>query len=779
VIQRVIETPVNRVGYAQISAMTLRDFHQHAQAQVDWFNTPDISDEQRRQLRALLTFALPTSILSGCGDMLVSALLSSGVITSNHAVNRGIAGELGDYSRAVSQSEGATIQIQNPTTDPAIAREWGRAIRRLEGLGISGDDLYKVIQQDGFEQLIRDHQLDAFIRYVRGGARIEAENGMDVTSFLALCGEDNPLTLANMLRGHVVNVHRFEAAALRQLATNLRQRNRPQSQRKPLTLILHTARDHNGAFHRDPNVTQIFTNTNITAIMIEGKETLDEVRGELEGLAAAYGQNGKIDQVMFAGHGNARSIELGSDPGQSVDLDSNAEDSNDLFDEILRLMPNDPAAAPHRRIIFNACLTNSNSVTVPLDSDPAVAAAEVRAHVAANSSLATFLQQRAIAQGLNNIDVRGANGSIGQVQLIDSGNGLDIISSTDPAVTSEKIDYVEQGDEPEGVLRAVLECWAGVNAPDPNARKNECHQRMQARVAAGAGGWRQTIIRTLFQLILDTYWSNGEKIRQLADTAYALSESELDAECRVNLVAHDGKLGPGESAAGDAGRVIGAVIGSAPANYTRLVLNEVWMRIDNAKRADFMGSLSAFNCQTAADYLDVPFIKPELPQLIPVNPTPTREQILVAARVIDTDQSDQSARNFLLGIVDTASRRFPTALNMAAILAGRPDEQSILVALGLAGSGPTPPTDVNANLDLDGDGRNETFINPLPGLRGRATERIAMYGRPDPTSALPQQIGRAYRVFVIGQTGTYYAIHNPFQARQVVFVEKDKIDTSS
>ena len=40
-------------------------------------------------------------------------------------------------------------------------------------------------------------------------------------------------------------------------------------------------------------------------LLIEGGESLAEDQAR-SGPAAAYGVNGKIDQVMFTGHGNAR-----------------------------------------------------------------------------------------------------------------------------------------------------------------------------------------------------------------------------------------------------------------------------------------------------------------------------------------------------------------------------------------------------------------------------------------------------------------------------------------
>jgi hypothetical protein len=423
-------------------------------------------------------------------------------------------------------------------------------------------------------------------------------------------------------------------------------------------------------------------------------------------------------------------------------------------------------------------------VNVPLNSDPATAASEVRVHLDAHSSIATYLRERARTRGLNNISVRGANGSFGVVQLMDAGGGLDIISANDAALTADKIDYVENGTEPQGVLRAVLECWAGYGAPDVAARRAETQVRMNRRLGRHEAGWRPTIINTLFQIIIARHWSNAEMIRVFSETAYALSEASAANECRVSLVADSGGLKPGGRAAAETNNVFTGVFPAAGPDYTKLVLNEVWMRTTSGRRASFMGSLAPFNCQTAADYISASFINPDLPQLLPSSGAATREQLLLAARVLDEDNGNASARAFLTRQVDMSTRRFPPAMGITPILAGRPSENSILQTLGLAPSatGPsvTPTTDVQANLDLDGDGTNETYVEPLPGVQGRTTASTTMYPRADLSSAaLARHAPRGGRLYMVGQSGDFYAVQNPYSARQVVFVEKANVNTAA
>src|SRR5690606_35655780 len=60
------------------------------------------------------------------------------------------------------------------------------------------------------------------------------------------------------------------------------------------------------------------------------------------------------------------------------------------------------------------------------------------------------------------IDVFGASGSTtSELTMIDDGTGqLDLGADDDPAVMKRGLDYVKEGQEPEGVIRATMESWA-------------------------------------------------------------------------------------------------------------------------------------------------------------------------------------------------------------------------------------------------------------------------------------------------------------------------------
>jgi hypothetical protein len=781
------ETTVVRKSAAELYKMTLTDFYEYAKAQIDWFNHPTVSAGKRRSLRTLLMFASRDGILAGCGPMKVAALLNAGVIRNRLTINEALAKPLQVYGQAVGRTVDS-VEFDNPTTNISKAIKWGRALDRLMRTpSLGGAVLKRAMPQEKFEALVNGGHVTAFIRYCRTcSPRIEAQNGADIESYLEMKvrdGVDPVFFHSTSLRGQVRNYHRFQALALKQLIKNFNQADRPNAKRKPLTLILHSATDHNGAFHRDPFLTAVIRNPRILTLMIEGKETLADVAAELPGLAARYGKDGKVDQAMIAGHGNARVIELGAKEPIYLSDPTAAAKADKFFDELLRHMSNDPAVAPHRRIVFNACLTGSNEVRMPLDADPTKAAKQVRDQIKKESSLATYLQMRARAKGLTNIKVLGASGSFGQVKLIDAADGLTIISSADKALTSPKIDYVKKGKDAQGVLRAALECWAGVDAADPAKAQKDSLAAMTARAAAPATAWDDVIVKAMFQRIVAAHQKNGEMIRAFGGAAGALSHLAIKDDARVGTLTGAG-MSPGKPLENEISHLftpLSAAAAWSAKTFIPLVAYQVWMRKASGKRASFMSTLANFTCQTAAEFLDTSFIKPELPHLLPKTGTPSKAQLLLAFRAITDDPTSASAKAFLLRAVGKGNRRFPSSLNVGAILQGNPTEQDVLISIGLATSptapkAPTGPKKEKANLDVDGDGKNEVYVIPLPGALGRSTAAMKAYKYPDGSSdQLPKGLARGLKLYIVGESAGFYGVHYPYQARRVAFVEKANV----
>jgi uncharacterized protein YgiM (DUF1202 family) len=765
---------------AEIDAMDLRTFDAYATEQADWATepnrpaaTPAMPEDHKRKLRRLLEFAREdiggqTPILSGCGGMTVSDLLATGL---DGTVRR----ELRDYSQAVAQTK-VTVQLGS-TDDVARAREYGRALAKLErtpGPGVSHTIFKQTEGDDQLGQLIDSGHLDDFISYCRtSDPLLEADNGAEIRSYLLLRAEGaDPRTYRGRLPD-VRNIHRFEKDLLDALARNLRYTRKD----KPLYLILHSAFDHNGAFHRDPNLTAVFTDASHLTLMIEGKESLADVSSELGPLARRYGQGNKIQQVMIAGHGNAQVIELAgtldeaaldaggsnTDAEQHEALSSqsgNTAETDRFMAELLRNMANDPNA----RIVLNGCLTASNSVNTPLDPDPATAAAQVQGAIAAEPSLATYLGAAATAAG-NAAQVRGANASFGQVGLMDPAGYLDIVPGArapDPLLTAAKVDYIRGGNEPQGCLRAVLEVWAQDRLASPVT--TAARDAVRARLAdPDSTAWDQRIIRTLYGIV-DANFDNAELIRQLGDAGGDLSELKFERSCRVSALS---SIPAGHEATIFNGLTTAAWWTSIP--RLPLVVHQKWMDTDASKEAAFMSTLAhaSFTCRVAQRFVD--FGGPlagHLAALLPAahGPTASRAELLLSLLGVETDESapEPHSRAFLVAAWGSGPT-FPAAFNIDTLLDGLSTAQSVERAIGVraplgGGGGGGGAAGPQLNVDLDRDGVNDFHIDPIT-RRGLVTASVLnVREKPGLTERILGGLPAGRQVDAIGTSGDWYAI---------------------
>lgn len=265
--------------------------------------------------------------------------------------------------------------------------------------------------------------------------------------------------------------------------------------------------------------------------MIEGAGDIASITALIQPLAQQYGVNGKIRQVMVAGHGNSDNIQLAGEasdnivggPGdQSLDenntqsLQTNDESSRRLMEAITQNMENSPEA----RIVLNACLTASEYVPNDLDSDPVIARQQINDTIQQNPSLRQQFQEQANAINPN-VRVAGANGSFGQVSLIDPQTGrLDIlpIGSPDPALTSEPIEYVRSGIEPTGVMRATVRCWA-----DANITQDQFRTAVDEHYNNAPGNYEGRLIHAYFGIILNNI-NDGQLMNRLSHSSDFLSE---------------------------------------------------------------------------------------------------------------------------------------------------------------------------------------------------------------------------------------------------------------
>ena len=759
--------PATYQNAAAIYSKTLNEFHEYAQEHADWAISPapnEISPADRRILRRILEFGRTPDILTGCGEMTVQSIKDKGT-TRRHFQTLRI------YSRAVAQSV-PTVEIE-PKTSIDEAFDIADALKKLERR--PGGPVIKTIfnQYEAncrLEDLMAAGAVDAFVRYVRRARPVlHANNGAEIDSFLEFFNETggDPLLYHGSLR-HVRNYHRFEKDALEQLSSN----QGDTSKAKPLALILHSALDHNGAFHRDPQLTNAIKDSRNLTLMLEGKTSLSQIEHLLRPLARRYGQNNRIGQVMIAGHGGPRGIELAGSVNPNtmavtdndLDLDdpSQVARTNRFFRRLLRNMD----SGPESRVVFNACLTAANQVPGGLDPDPAVASRQITTAISNNPSLTTHLQDMANQRG-QTVDVRGANASFNEgAALMDPVTGLfDIIApgGDDPALTSDKFTYVREGWEPEGALRAVLECWAN----DRPRCLQLVRERHNTPISAN-DKWDEKIINAAYGIILANP-NNANLINQLADVSWRFAHGALRAECKKD----EGLLWPIAGALPNSHikTIIDALATTAKwrsRGYIRLTFRQFWMmqEANATNRNNFLAEVASMACSEADDFLDIWNIHSELSQLLPTPASTPPESSRLKLALLGAHQGDTGAgapsEAYLKSVIGPGNHQFPSGLNVGGLVSGLTDQQTILDSIGLgsaaaAAAAVGPGAAVPANIDVDRDRTRDFYVEPMT-RRGIITARkLNVRTRPGTTHPVLDTLSRGRRINISGRSGDWFS----------------------
>ena len=788
VAQRLTGAIVQRVNAVhhtevEIQAMTLSGFDEYARKQADWENepgrpaaTPPLPDASRIKLRALLEWARSKdggqqAVLAACGGMKVSELLATGMTDP-------VKQQLRAYAIAAAQAA-PTAEVDT-TADLVKAQSIGTALLKLEP-ALTPGVCHAVLRKsdnygDALDRLLTAGLVDEFLRYVSTCQPL-LEAPREIDSFLAMHAETVDFAaMKAQLKGHVRNLHRFEKAALVALAANLADT----SKTKPMFLILHSNLDHNGAFHRDPNITSVITNAAHLTVMVEGAQTLAEISNDIGPLATTYGRGGKVSQVMIAGHGNTDVIQLAGtvdpnglanvpfgteiDQGEnSADLSSapgNTKDTDAFMKVLFANMANDPDS----RIVLNGCLTASQSVSGPLDPDPNKAAIQVAAAVKAEPSLVNHLRTSAAASG-SNAKVMGANASFGQVGLQDAAGNLDIVASNpldpahnpDPQLTASKLDYIKGGTEPLGVLRAVLEVWAQDRTATPQTRTaaDAVHHRVTTEAASTV--WNPLVIQTLFAEV-DKAIDNAEQTRLLAGAADVLggiSEGSYSVPRLNSNIPHGliGTIYPAMAHATDF---------TTPA--VSLTVLQAWMLVDQTKEADFMTTLQADPLSDARKYIHRPTVDSLSHDLLPLTdaPHPTNAQLKLALLAVTAGAVvDPQAKAFLRAVVGTRAT-FDPALGIEALLDTTATLDDVERAIGLRGgpapTGPGRPAAPPANVDLDRNGRNDLHVDSMTATGTVTAGRLNVREQPSLTAAVVAGLSAGDSVDILGSTQFWYAI---------------------
>ena len=775
---------------ATVRAGTLSDFVILTRTQLDWATSPALQADAAAlgQFRSLQTFADAPNIAGACGLLPMGDIIAEGL--------PGVFPALRKYSEGVMTSSTAWLR---QTADIHEAERWGTELTMLEGawpaanlsLVMRAPD--PVTADSPFEMLDdpASPELGNFISYLTACKPIlSADDGSEVDSFLDLRDEGAAPASYKPKVSHVRNYHHFTKATLDGLAVN---EAFPQwfqqspTFQLPLTVVLYPAVDHNGAFHRNKGLEAMVTNASMLTIVVEGKETVADYRSELAPVASRYGAGGKIQQAMIAGHGNSTILVLAGTAGATIAKDSlqtwgpGGTSTTDLMTELTRLMSGDPAK---RRIVLDACLTSSHHVASALRASPADAAADVNAAIAGDPSLRDFVAGLAGAGS----SVIGSSSSFvpAQTRFLAPGmTDLTLSVPGDPDLAGSKIEYVEFGTEPEGCMRAVLECWA----TDQIAGTHDCADAIRRRIGAGqsahvpaAATWRESIIQPLYALAVNHYWGSGESLRRMGELAGSLFELKWKGHTSAATLVD--RLGVIAGTPAHVDRLLSKVAAEphyAATPRVAIVIEQAWMQTTPARRVNFIKALGRYmSAKLAFADLDMALVMPHVASLLtrppPVPPAP--EQLLLAllaahySPVGTPPPSPLPAQADFLRSLLGAGPSFPAALDVPAALGGLTVVETMLSDIGRplapqprARRAPGPPPTANLDPERDASALNDFAVTPLRRNGQVATVRDNLMVRSTPTTSTWRNIfarlpgGTSVRV--IGETGAWYAIEQP------------------
>jgi hypothetical protein len=740
--------------------MTFGDLYAYTKEQVDWTDSPQLTATDRRLIWPIVKFLYAReNNRAACSEILVSDATARGC-------NPGLFRKLERYASTFSPQPVPTVPFEDVAPDLATALSWSGALAELDRVMV-GPIQHAAFNQEQFNAALADNAIGDFASYVSNcDPLIQAHEGKEVESFLEGRREGANFNSYTNRIGPVRNFHRFNKDALDGFATNWADT----SKQKPLTLILHTAVDHNGAFHRDPFMTEVAQNTRTNAVLVEGARTLAEAEGHVQSIAATHGQQNMIDQVMIAGHGNARSMELAADSqvqGNQLTYTDESLEAGDasttaFFQALTSHM--DPNSSNHR-IVLNACLTNSidlNGFQVTeqvsdgkggmRQTTPAERRTEAAAYVAANPSLVDQLS--AMAPGL---DIRGANASIGQVDLIDPQGRLHIQSPNDPSVMASKETYIKKGTECTGAVRAVL----AVTLQNPA----QAHAAMRYRLQNPTNSWFESIIAAIYRIILRDFPNDVGMIQQMDSCGHAMCDSWSESECRVSAYRWIPQQYQVE--------LLKVYLGLNWANepWVPVVVNQLMVRHGQANAVkDLLESCgdATFNVASIRDFVDLDYLAPYLGLIFSGSASGAKlrgRQSLALLSVIDGHAAPEP-KNYIRGLCRRNGGRLPAAC--ISLIEGASTENDVLVEIGLrpggANADASQDTTVDANADPSGSGTNSIYIENTEFVGITVFyEGQQLLCEPRVGSAVHCAAVRDRDYAIFGKVGEYYAVEDNHQ----------------
>lgn len=640
--------------------LTVGEFETHRKAeQMDWANVEGFAKEERNTIWQIIDWRL-----NGLDSFKLKDVVDKGKNSKNlrdmKAYCEGLNGEL-NREKTVRLAPQATLEK---------AIHFGHWLQKIHGL--LGQRTELVVPTNVFTQLVDTDSgkvAEAFIKYCNETKPIlQTSKGKEITCFIKLVHEEGAKIedYKNVLT-NIRNFHKFHKASLDKLKTDLSVKD------KPLTLILHALYDHNGAFIRHEHVNKVIQNDKIKVYLIEGQ--IPALNG-VESLAQNHGLDGKITQVMVAGHGGSTEIEFAGQGTEIIEHEGKkfvlperktpitlegqtAEFFAKFFEKVFANMEEKKGLKP--KVLLRACLTASNEVDEKklkklmkkeniLDLDTAVDTKTtenqekiregIRKYIEKHGSLASKLDDQAKGRA----EVLGAQSSItsGDTGAINEVTGeLEFTPKADPHVAGPKLTYVRHGKEPAGALRAVIESWA--NNPD------DCFEKMQDRIDhVLVNSNAELVINLLYQTLLHQYKNDILTANKFTKTAHVLMHVlDVTAGCRSAILSKDEMLKKHRNAFYQS-------VTNSPlvSSLSKLVICQDWMLHDESKRLDFMTVLGHPDPQckrTLVDeFLDFALIKDSVETLVKMETAPMKARVLLALCGLIRQNPIESCKTFLL-----------------------------------------------------------------------------------------------------------------------------------
>jgi hypothetical protein len=704
---------------------TLESFEKSTQQQADWFSEPTLTPHDRDDLHFLLRRAAAgPQVLAGVGDLLLADL---------RGVPGGAWAALDAFGRACTP-RGGTVRVQDRAAYPLARRvELGRTLIDLEAVipaavleATVAEQQLADVAAGGLLPRIADYW-NRFQPHLQGhytpGAGARAEEFQHVLDMLAAPGVGAFVTL----QGRVRNLHRFGVLTLQRLVVNFADTSRS----RPLHLILHTGHDADAFPEGRAAIEDLVVGSPNLVLMLEGRGTLDEMTMLVQTLTLTHGKFGpgfvpRLGQVMIAGHGENRAIQMAGTGAPVVDARGNVEYGNAAAESIdldhnqakaLRLLGTltanlDPATA---RIVFDGCLVGSNPV--PLNTAPAAVAAKI----AANPSLATATRDLMAARGLPRDAVLAARAStVSGAKLRDLAGNLAPDKTWDPDVYGEALAYVATGTEPTGLMRAAVE----VAAADPVVAERQ----LRLRLGRGAAhGWWGESTLALVRVALDGVApGTAVDLNRLNSLAHLADYPFLVMFQRGVVVGHFlAEVNPSPWAARVYAELATTPTFQHPADLDmmagRLVIEQGWLVFGAPRELPLIAYLDAtalLTTETVERHLDTAALAPFSAGLFPAAAAATVGRLRLALAWLAGDPANADVRAFLDAQVQVPAGGAQLSAAARAQL-GSVDENAVLEILGRRAPvvPPAVPGGValpGANAQVRAGHKNEVLVVPHP-----------------------------------------------------------------